>query len=161
MFRVLGMYNFEFTVIIYILCLWTHSEFLEIHFIQFFVLCQSPTLDSVQDWSFRLSIGIRVQLLKTTRFIAQSSRQRYLSHNSNMNFQFLVDLGLGLQRKKNPNCYRYDTFEGSSLCFHGQKILISFWKIYNFNRSKYQDPLNESLLAFTVIYKCLLSISTC
>jgi hypothetical protein len=34
----------------------------------------------------------------------------------------------GLQRKKNPNCHNYATFEGSFLCFHGQKIILNNFK---------------------------------
>ena len=37
-------------------------------------------------------------------------------------FSFLGRFGQsGLQRKKNPNCHKYATFEASFLCFHGQK----------------------------------------
>ena len=45
-----------------------------------------------------------------------------LSHIYNINFQLLAVLGSrGFREKKNPNCHKYATFEGSFFCFHGQK----------------------------------------
>jgi hypothetical protein len=45
-----------------------------------------------------------------------------------MNFQSWAVFGCfgqsGLQRKKNPNCHKYATFEASFLCFHGQKTIL-------------------------------------
>ena len=50
-----------------------------------------------------------------------------LSHISNINFQFWAVLGSwGQQRNKNSNPHRYVTFEGSFLCFHGQKNYFYF-----------------------------------
>ena len=56
---------------------------------------------------------------------SQSSRQGYLEPHSWYEFLILGCFGQsGAAEKKNPNCHKYATFEGSFFCLKGQNNIV-------------------------------------